>query len=246
MQGAYLGPEFSNAEICERFRNLGAIFTEHGELELLRMAAKELACGQALGWFQGRMEFGPRALGNRSILGDPRDPNTQAVLNQKIKFRESFRPFAPIVLEEKVAEWFELEAKSPYMLLVAKLKKHRLLEVRQEEKALEGIDLLKTRRSEVPAITHVDNSARIQTVSAATNPLFHRLLQAFEAETGCPILVNTSFNIRGEPIVNTPEEAFRCFMGTDLDALVIGTYFLKKTEQNPTLRRDYRNTVAQD
>ncbi len=246
MQGSFLGPEYSEVEICQRLKNLGAVFTEHEEVELVRIAAKDLSGGQALAWFQGRMEFGPRALGARSILGDPRDPKTQSVLNQKIKFRESFRPFAPIVLEEKVTDWFELEAKSPYMLLVARLKKHHLLEKLPEEEALEGIDLLRARRSEVPAITHVDNSARVQSVSAKTNPLFHRLLKAFEAETGCPILVNTSFNIRGEPIVNTPEEAFRCFMGTDLDALVIGKFLLKKSEQNPALRHDYRGMVAKD
>jgi carbamoyltransferase len=192
------------------------------------------------------MEFGPRALGNRSILGDPRSPTMQKLLNLKVKFRESFRPFAPSVLREDVAEWFELDGDSPYMLLVADVVEKRRRKMTAEEQALFGIDKLNTIRSEIPAVTHVDYSARIQTVHAETNPRYHRLLSMFKERTGCPVLVNTSFNVRGEPIVCTPQDAFRCFMGTDIDLLVCGDYVLRKQEQDPALKRDYKQEFELD
>ena len=195
---------------------------------MIETTAKALANQQAVGWFQGRMEFGPRALGARSILGDPRSPTMQRNLNLKVKYRESFRPFAPSVLREDVSDWFELDSDSPYMLIVADVRKDRRRAMTPEEQALFGIDKLNIARSEIPAVTHVDYSARIQTVHANTNPLFHRLLTRFKELTGCPVLVNTSFNVRGEPIVCTPEDAFRCFMGSELDLLVVGNCVLKK------------------
>jgi carbamoyltransferase len=202
-------------------------------------AAGDLAAGKALGWFQGRMEFGPRALGNRSILGDARSPSMQSTLNLKIKYRESFRPFAPAVLREDVADWFELEADSPYMLFVADVVKRRRRFMTKEEEAMFGIAKLNVPRSEIPAVTHVDYSARVQTVHRETNPRFHALLSAFKSLTGCPVIVNTSFNVRGEPIVNTPEDAFRCFMGTEMESLAVGNCYLVKSEQDPALRQDY-------
>jgi carbamoyltransferase len=198
-----------------------------------------LAGQQAVGWFQGRMEFGPRSLGARSILGDPRSPSMQKNLNLKVKYRESFRPFAPSVLREDVAGWFELDTDSPYMLLVADVRKDRRRAMTDAEQALFGIDKLNVARSEIPAVTHVDYSARVQTVDADTNPLFHRLLARFKALTGCPVLVNTSFNVRGEPIVCLPEDAFRCFMGNELDLLVVGNCVLRKDEQDPALKISY-------
>jgi len=236
MQGAYLGPEFSNAEIERQLCALGAVFTAHEEEEdLLERTAAALASGDAVGWFTGRMEFGPRALGARSILGDARHPETQKMLNLRIKKRESFRPFAPSVLAEDVSGYFELDVPSPYMLLVADVIHNRRRQMSADEVILFGIDKLNVPRSDIPAVTHVDYSARVQTVHEETNPRYHALLEAFKRLTGCSVLVNTSFNVRGEPIVCSPEDAFRCFMSTELDCLVIGNCFLSKGEQNPEL-----------
>ncbi len=199
-----------------------------------------------MGWHQGRMEFGPRALGGRSILGDPRSPTMQKTLNLKVKYRESFRPFAPSVLREDVAEWFELDDDSPYMLLVAGVQERHRREMSAEEQALFGIDKLNVPRSSIPAVTHVDYSARIQTVHRETNPRYHALISAFKEMTGCGVLVNTSFNVRGEPIVCTPEDAFRCFMGSEIEVLTVGNCYLKKEEQNPALKRDYKNAFELD
>jgi carbamoyltransferase len=201
---------------------------------------------KAVGWFQGRMEFGPRALGGRSILGDPRSPSMQKTLNLRVKYRESFRPFAPSVLREDVADWFDLAADSPYMLLVAEVAAGRQRVMDEDEAALFGIDKLNIMRSEIPAVTHVDYSARIQTVHRETNPRYHALLSAFKARTGCPVLVNTSFNVRGEPIACTPEDAFRCFMGSEIEVLVAGDCFLRKEQQDPALKLDYRDRFDPD
>jgi len=246
MEGAYLGPAFSQAEIEQRLTAAGAVFTVLDEDNLLETCAGALAEGKALGWHQGRMEFGPRALGARSILADPRSPTMQKQLNLKVKFRESFRPFAPAVLREDLADWFELDADSPYMLLVSPVREDRRRAMTAAEQALFGIDKLNVPRSAVPAVTHVDYSARIQTVHAETNPLFHALIRRFKALTGCPILVNTSFNVRGEPIVCTPEDSFRCFMGTEIDALAVGRCLLRKEDQNPALRLDYKDRFELD
>jgi carbamoyltransferase len=246
MQGAYLGPGFSTAEISERLRSAGAVFKVVEDEAVIGQTVDALAEEKAVGWFQGRMEFGPRALGARSILGDPRSPQMQRQLNLKVKFRESFRPFAPSVLREDVAEWFELDDDSPYMLVVADVLEDRRHPVSEEDKKLFGIDRLNTIRSEIPAVTHVDMSARIQTVHKETNPRYHTLLSAFKARTGCPVLVNTSFNVRSEPIVCTPEDAFRCFMGTDIELLVAGNCILRKEHQDPSLRIDYKNTFEPD
>jgi carbamoyltransferase len=224
----------------------GACFSVASDESLIDAAAQALAEGQALGWFQGRMEFGPRALGARSILGDPRSPTMQKTLNLKVKYRESFRPFAPAVLREHVADRFELDVDSPYMLLVAPIKAQHQRAMSDAERSLFGIDKLNVPRSTIPAVTHVDYSARVQTVHAETNPRFHALIARFKALTGCPVVVNTSFNIRGEPIVGTPEDAFRCFMGTELDMLMIGNCVLCKSEQNPTLKQDYRTAFELD
>jgi len=246
MSGAFLGPAFSQSEIERRLTAAGAHFTVLDADAMIETTAKALADQLAIGWFQGRMEFGPRSLGARSILGDPRSPTMQKNLNLKVKYRESFRPFAPAVLREDVADWFELDSDSPYMLVVADVRKQRRRVMTQAEQALFGIDKLNISRSEIPAVTHIDYSARIQTVSPATNPLFHRLLTAFKRLTGCPVLVNTSFNVRGEPIVCTPEDAFRCFMGNELDVLVVGQCFLRKAEQNPALKQDYSSAFELD
>jgi carbamoyltransferase len=246
MQGAYLGPAFNDDDSAKRLKAAGARFIRLDDGALFERSASDLAEGKALGWFQGRMEFGPRALGNRSIIADARAPNMQTVLNLKVKYRESFRPFAPSVLHEDVSDWFELDRESPYMLLVADVLKKRRYAVAAEEQALFGIEKLKVPRSEIPAVTHVDYSARVQTVHGETNPRFHALLSAFKAKTGCPVLVNTSFNVRGEPIVCTPEDAFHCFMGCELDTLAIGNLYLEKQAQNPSLRLDYRNTFEPD
>jgi carbamoyltransferase len=235
MQGTYLGPAFAQADIETRLTGCGARFERLDDATLIRTCVRDLAEGKALGWFQGRMEFGPRALGNRSILGDPRSPSMQKMLNLKVKYRESFRPFAPSILRERVSDWFELDRDSPYMLLVADVVMRRRREIPAAEQNLSGIDQLKVLRSEIPAVTHIDYSARIHTVDANVNPRFHALLSAFESETGCPVLVNTSFNVRGEPIVCKPEDAFRCFMGCDLDALVVGNCYLRKEAQDPVL-----------
>jgi len=246
MAGSYLGPAYAQAEIEQRLLAVRARFTVASDDEVTAQTADALAAGAAVGWMQGRMEYGPRALGARSILGDPRSPGMQKMLNLKIKYRESFRPFAPAVLREDVADWFDLDVDSPYMLLVAGVKPERRRVMTAQEQALFGIDKLNIARSEIPTVTHVDYSARIQTVHAETNPRFHALLAAFKARTGCPVLVNTSFNVRGEPIVCTPEDAFRCFMGTELDLLVIGNCVLRKDEQDPALRRDYKGEFELD
>ncbi|MFL5002577.1 MAG: carbamoyltransferase [Xanthobacteraceae bacterium] len=246
MSGSLLGPEFAQGEIEGRLRAAGARYEVLAEDAIIDETAQALVAQKAIGWFQGRMEFGPRALGSRSILGDPRAPDMQKRLNLKIKHRESFRPFAPSVRHEDVAEWFELDEASPYMLLVADVAEKHRVAVTDEQKALFGIDKLNVPRSTIPAVTHVDYSARVQTVHRDTNPRFHQLLSKFRDMTGCPVLVNTSFNVRGEPIVCTPEDAFRCFMGTELDVLAIGNCMLRKEEQLSSLRLDYSNTFAPD
>ncbi len=246
MSGSYLGPSFDQKEIEGRLRAAGATFSVLPRQRVFVEAAGALASGNALGWFQGRMEFGPRALGNRSILADARSPSMQKTLNLKVKYRESFRPFAPAVLAERASEWFDIDDESPYMQFVASVKKDRCLDMSDEEAKLFGIDKLNAARSEIPAVTHVDYSARLQTVHQETNPEFHELLSHFNRLTGCPVLVNTSFNVRGEPIVCTPEDAFRCFMGTELDMLVVGNAVLQKAEQNPSLRLDYKTSFQPD
>ncbi|MFL4980954.1 MAG: carbamoyltransferase [Xanthobacteraceae bacterium] len=246
MSGSLLGPEFAQGEIEGRLRAAGARYEVLAEDAIIDETAQALVAQKAIGWFQGRMEFGPRALGSRSILGDPRAPDMQKRLNLKIKYRESFRPFAPSVRHEDVAEWFELDEASPYMLLVADVAEKHRVAMTDEQKALFGIDKLNVPRSTIPAVTHVDYSARVQTVHRDTNPRFHQLLSKFRDMTGCPVLVNTSFNVRGEPIVCTPEDAFRCFMGTELDVLAIGNCMLRKEEQLPSLRLDYSNAFAPD
>jgi len=246
MRGAYLGPAFAQTEIESRLKSCGAKFDLLEDSALIATCAEDLAQGKALGWFQGRMEFGPRALGNRSILGDPRSPTMQKTLNLKVKYRESFRPFAPSVLRERVSDWFDLDNDSPYMLLVANVVKARRREMTIEENQLFGIDKLNVPRSDIPAVTHVDYSARVQTVHKDTNPRYHALLSAFEGKTGCPVLVNTSFNVRGEPIVCVPEDAFRCFMGTELDVLAIGNCYLRKADQDPALKQNYETAFELD
>jgi len=246
MRGSYLGPAYSQSDIEGRLRRVGAKFEVLGDSELITTCAEDLSQGKALGWFQGRMEFGPRALGNRSILGDPRSPTMQKTLNLKVKYRESFRPFAPSVLRERVSDWFEMDSDSAYMLLVADVVKSRRREMTAEEKQLFGIDKLNVPRSEIPAVTHVDYSARIQTVHEDTNSRYHALLSAFERKTGCPVLVNTSFNVRGEPIVGVPEDAFRCFMGTELDVLAVGNCYLRKENQDSALRQNYETAFELD
>jgi carbamoyltransferase len=246
MRGAYLGPAYGQAEIEERLQAVGAHFKSVDEATMIDGTARALEGGKAVGWFQGRMEFGPRALGGRSILGDPRSPSMQRTLNLRVKYRESFRPFAPSVLRERASDWFEIDTDSPYMLMVADVVESRRREMTDDEKALFGIDKLNVPRSEIPAVTHVDYSARIQTVHADTNPLYHALLSRFNELTGCPVLVNTSFNVRGEPIVCTPEDAFRCFMGSDIEILVVGNAILAKEDQNSNLRQDYKNAFELD
>ncbi len=246
MQGSYLGPSFSQAEIEAELTAAGARFELMDEEVLIDAVAAGLAEGKAVGWMQGRMEFGPRALGGRSILGDPRSPAMQKTLNLKVKYRESFRPFAPSVLREDVADWFELDGDSPYMLLVADVRGALRREMTEEEKALFGIDRLNVPRSTIPAVTHVDYSARIQTVHAETNPRYHALIARFKALTGCPVLVNTSFNVRGEPIVCTATDAFRCFMGSEIELLVVGDCLLRKEAQDPALKLDYKDAFELD
>ncbi len=246
MQGAYLGPAFEQGDIERRLRRQGAKFTILTDDALYERTADSLEKGDAVGWFSGRMEFGPRALGGRSILGDPRNPEMQKTLNLRIKYRESFRPFAPSVIGEDVAAYFELDSPSPYMLLVADVKAKRRLATSAEKEALFGIDKLNVLRSDIPAVTHVDYSARVQTVHKETNPRYWALLQAFKRLTGCAVLVNTSFNVRGEPIVCTPEDAFRCFMGTGMETLVIGNCWLSKADQDPALAVDYKDRFDLD
>ncbi len=246
MSGAYLGPSFPQAEIERRLSAAGANFAVLGEDEMIETTAQALVGQKVVGWFQGRMEFGPRALGARSILGDPRSPEMQKNLNLKVKYRESFRPFAPAILREDVSDWFDLTSDSPYMLVVANVREDKRRAMSADERALFGIDKLNVSRSEIPAVTHVDYSARIQTVHVNTNPLFHKLLSQFKALTGCPILVNTSFNVRGEPIVCTPEDAFRCFMANELDVLVVGNCVLQKAEQDSALKNNYSLSLDAD
>ena len=233
MKGSYLGPSFSDAEIQAFLDRHGAPYITVSDEELCDRVAEEMAAGKVIGWFQGRMEFGPRALGARSIIGDARNTAMQSVMNLKIKFRESFRPFAPSVLREKVQDYFEMDTDSPYMLLVADVVKSRCLDMPHHASELWGIDLLNVLRSDIPAVTHIDYSARIQTVHEDTNPKYYKLLKAFEALTGCAVIVNTSFNVRGEPIVGSPEDAYRCFMRTEMDLLVLGNQLVYKADQKP-------------
>ncbi len=246
MSGSYLGPVFAQDDIERRLSGEGARFTVLDDDAVLDETARALGEEKAVGWMQGRMEFGPRALGNRSILGDPRSPTMQKTLNLRVKYRESFRPFAPSVAAEDVSDWFEFEGLSPYMLLVAPVKEGRRRAMSEAEQKLFGIDKLNVPRSEIPAITHVDYSARIQTVHPETNPRYHALISRFKGLTGCPVLVNTSFNVRGEPIVCTPEDAFHCFMGSDIEILVVGNCFLRKEDQDPALKRDYKDAFELD
>lgn len=246
MKGSYLGPAFEQHDIESRLTAVGAKFSVMAEDEMIEASATALTQDKAVGWFQGRMEFGPRALGGRSILGDARSPTMQSVLNLKVKYRESFRPFAPSVLREDVADWFELDGDSPYMLMVADVVTKRRKAMSVEQQALFGIEKLKIPKSDIPSVTHVDYSARIQTVHQETNPRYYALISAFKEKTGCPVVVNTSFNVRGEPIVGTPEDAFRCFMGTGIEVLAIGNCFLRKEEQDSALMKNYEGQFDLD
>ena len=246
MRGSFLGPDYSQDDIDKRLNNAGAKFETLDQIKMVETAAQALADGKAVGWFQGRMEFGPRALGGRSFLGDARSPEMQKLLNLKVKYRESFRPFAPAVLREDVSDWFEIDEDSPYMLMVADVVEKRRRKMSKEEHALFGIDKLNILRSDIPAVTHVDYSARIQTVHGDTNQPYHALISRFKELTGCPVIVNTSFNVRGEPIVCTPEDAFHCFMGTETEMLVVGNAILRKEDQDPALRRDYKDAFELD
>jgi len=247
MAGSFLGPTFKQQDIEARLREEGANYNViQDEGQLIAETADALAAGRAVGWFQGRMEFGPRALGSRSILADPRSTSMQRTLNLKIKYREDFRPFAPSILAEDVSQWFDLNIASPYMLIVADVHSTRAVELTEEERELSGLKKLEVVRSEIPAVTHVNLSARVQTVHSDTNPRYHALLNAFKDRTGCPVLVNTSFNVRGEPIVCTPEDAFRCFMGTELDVLIVGNCILLKTDQDEALKLDYKSQFELD
>ena len=246
MHGAYLGPEYTQVDIEKRLSAVGARFETLNDDALLDACATALARGQALGWHQGRMEFGPRALGGRSILGDARSPTMQKLLNLKVKYRESFRPFAPSVLREDLHDWFDLDEDSPYMLLVADVAAQHRTPMSEQQTQLFGIDKLNVPRSSIPAVTHVDYSARVQTVHKETNPRYHELIRRFKAQTGCPVIVNTSFNVRGEPIVCTPEDAFRCFMGTEIEALAVGNCLLLKQHQDSSLRQNYDSEFELD
>ena len=246
MKGAYLGPEFEDLEIESTLKACGAIYKKLEEEDLIEMVTAALVDKKAVGWMQGRMEFGPRALGSRSIIADPRSKIMQKQLNIKVKYRESFRPFAPSVLREHVNDWFDHDADSPYMLIVADVQKDKRLAMTPDEEQLFGIDKLNVPRSSVPAITHIDYSARIQTVHADTNPKYHALISKFKEKTGCPLVVNTSFNVRGEPIVCSPIDAFKCFMGTELDILAIGNYLLTKEDQNEALKEKYEEQYEMD
>ena len=246
MKGSYLGPEFTQIQIEKELKSIGANFETTNYEDLINLASEYLSKEKAIGWFQGRMEFGPRALGSRSILGDPRSDKMQKNLNLKVKYRESFRPFAPSVLREDLSKWFDINVDSPYMLLVADVNFEKKIEMNEEEKKLFGIEKLNIKRSEIPAVTHVDYSARIQTVSKKTNKRYYDLISKFKEKTSCPVIVNTSFNVRGEPIVNSPTDAFNCFMGTELDYLVIGNCILDKTKQDPNLKKDYKKEFELD
>jgi carbamoyltransferase len=246
MKGSYLGTEYNQEEIERELKAVGANFETFKYEELIDRTAKYLSNEKVIGWFQGRMEFGPRALGARSILGDPRSDKMQKNLNLKVKYRESFRPFAPSVLREDLSDWFDMNVDSPYMLLVANINSNKKIEMNDAQKNLFGIDKLNIKRSDIPAVTHVDYSARVQTVTKNTNNRYYDLISKFKEKTGCPVIINTSFNVRGEPIVNTPTDAFNCFMGTDLDYLVIGDCILDKSKQNPNLKKDYTNQFELD
>jgi carbamoyltransferase len=246
MNGSYLGPQFTDDQVENELKSCGANYKKLTSDQIVRDTAKALSEEKAVGWFQGRMEFGPRSLGNRSIIADSRSEKMQKNLNLKVKYRESFRPFAPAVLFEKVSEWFDINSKSPYMLLVADVNKSKQLQMTSEQKNLFGIDKLNVKRSSIPSVTHVDYSARIQTVHKETNPRFHKLIQEFERITGCPVLVNTSFNVRGEPIVCSATDAFNCFMGTDLDILICNNFILHKLNQNKFLIQDYKEKYEHD
>ncbi len=246
MQGSYLGPKFEKDQIKKILDEIGVVYELKDSNEIINKTAEDLSNGLAVGWFQGKMEFGPRALGARSILGDPRSPNMQKTLNIKVKYRESFRPFAPSILREDLEEWFDMNTNSPYMLLVSKVNDKKCMQMTEEQKNLFGIDKLNVKRSEIPAVTHVDYSARVQTVHKKTNLKYYNLIKRFKEITGCPVLVNTSFNVRGEPIVNTPEDAFNCFMGTELDVLVIEDFYIDKKKQNQDLKKDYSKEFSLD
>jgi len=246
MQGSYLGIEFTQEEIEKELNLIGANFKIFNDEDLIHKTSEFLSNDKAIGWFQGRMEFGPRALGARSILGDPRSDKMQKNLNLKVKYRESFRPFAPSVLREDLADWFDINVDSPYMLLVGNINSDKKIEMTNEQEKLFGIDKLNIKRSEIPAVTHVDYSARIQTVNEKDNKRYYDLISKFKEKTGCPVVVNTSFNVRGEPIVCTPTDAFNCFMGTELDYLVIGNCVLDKKKQNPKLKKDYTKEFELD
>jgi carbamoyltransferase len=246
MSGSYLGPRFEQADIEQRLAAVGAKFTNHTEAEMIELTAQALADGKAVGWHQGRMEFGPRSLGGRSILADSRSPTVQKLLNLKVKYRESFRPFAPSVLREDVSDWFEIDVDSPYMLLVADVQKAKRKAMTEAENKLFGIEKLNVPRSDIPAVTHVDYSARVQTVHQQTNPKYHALISRYKEKTGCSVIVNTSFNVRGEPIVCTPEDAFRCLMGTEIEFLVVGNSIMRKEDQDPALKLDYKNAYELD
>jgi carbamoyltransferase len=246
MQGSYLGPEYTQDEIEKELEKIGAVYKVKTEQDLIDRAAEDLSKGEVIGWFQGRMEFGPRALGGRSILGDPRSSKTQKNLNLKVKYRETFRPFAPSILKNDLEEWFDINVDSPYMLMVANINKNKTIPMNKDQEKLFGIDKLNVKRSEIPAVTHVDYSARIQTVHKETNEKYFKLIKKFKEITGCPVVVNTSFNVRGEPIVNTPLDAFNCFMGTDLDKLVIGNCYLDKRSQDLSLKKDYTKEFELD
>jgi carbamoyltransferase len=246
MSGSYLGPRFEQADIEQRLAAVGAKFTNHTEAEMIELTAQALADGKAVGWHQGRMEFGPRSLGGRSILADSRSPTVQKLLNLKVKYRESFRPFAPSVLREDVSDWFEIDVDSPYMLLVADVQKTKRKIMTEAENKLFGIEKLNVPRSDIPAVTHVDYSARVQTVHQQTNPKYHALISRYKEKTGCSVIVNTSFNVRGEPIVCTPEDAFRCLMGTEIEFLVVGNSIMRKEDQDPALKLDYKNAYELD
>ncbi len=246
MKGSYLGSEFSQDEIEKELNSIGAKFQTFDYENLINETSEHLSKQKAIGWFQGRMEFGPRALGGRSILGDPRSDKMQKNLNLKVKYRESFRPFAPSVLREDLSNWFDMNVDSPYMLLVSNINSEKKIEMNNEQKELFGIDKLNIKRSEIPAVTHVDYSARVQTVSEKTNKRYYDLISKFKEKTSCPVIVNTSFNVRGEPIVNSPTDAFNCFMGTELDYLVIGNCILDKTKQDPNLKKDYKKEFELD
>jgi carbamoyltransferase len=246
MNGSYLGPEYEQKQVEDELKKIGATFEVLSDDELIEKTAYSLSLEEAIGWFQGRMEFGPRALGGRSILGDPRSSNMQKNLNLKVKYRESFRPFAPSILRDDLSEWFNINVDSPYMLIVSDVSKDKIIVMTEDQKKLFGIEKLNIKRSEIPSVTHVDYSARIQTVHEKTNKKYFDLIKRFKEKTGCPIVINTSFNVRGEPIVNTPTDAFNCFMGTELDKLVIGNCYLDKKKQNLNLKKDYATNFELD